>query len=252
MDELRSTLAGEGIGVSRFVVLDGSGAETIYLLPVPGAAAQRLWQQLRQLASRTGMWPVIVGRQSELDRHSDAIAEERDPEVTLRLGAEIDASRWIEEHLGEIRRTVEDDPEWEMPHGDWPKDMQPDNELSVPLDLLNRRAHAEVYITLLPCKHGWEAPAWLNFGGWNDCPYPEEHVAVLKRWEEVYGAEVACISADTVEMIVSRPPLTRADALALAEEQYAYAADTVDQGFDTLEALAASLLKGNVWWFWWD
>ena len=43
-----------------------------------------------------------------------------------------------------------------------------------------------------------------------------------------------------------------AEALDLAREQYAYCPDLVDQGTETLSALAASLLKDEWWHFWWD
>jgi Domain of unknown function (DUF4253) len=46
--------------------------------------------------------------------------------------------------------------------------------------------------------------------------------------------------------------LTRKDALDLAREQYIYCSDIVSQGTGTLEALAAGLLGGTAWFFWWD
>jgi hypothetical protein len=40
--------------------------------------------------------------------------------------------------------------------------------------------------------------------------------------------------------------------ILLAKEQYAYCADIVEQGVGTIEALAATLLNGHIWFFWWD
>ncbi|WP_414650247.1 DUF4253 domain-containing protein, partial [Duganella sp.] len=34
--------------------------------------------------------------------------------------------------------------------------------------------------------------------------------------------------------------------------QYLYCADIVDQGTESIEALAATLLNARVWYFWWD
>jgi Domain of unknown function (DUF4253) len=57
---------------------------------------------------------------------------------------------------------------------------------------------------------------------------------------------------DTLELRVSRLPQTRGTALALAQEQFAYCPDVIEQGRETFEALAAQLLKSTIWSFWWD
>ena len=51
---------------------------------------------------------------------------------------------------------------------------------------------------------------------------------------------------------VARKPETRAAALDLAREQFAYCSDIVEQGVGTLSALAASLMENDWWYFWWD
>src|SRR5262249_30768782 len=99
---------------------------------------------------------------------------------------------------------------------------------------------------------GWEIPAYLKFGAWNACPPPEDHVAVMKYWHGLYGAEVVSIASNTVEMFVARAPRSRKKALELAREQYLYCYDIVIQGTETIDNLAATLLNGKVWYFWWD
>jgi hypothetical protein len=74
----------------------------------------------------------------------------------------------------------------------------------------------------------------------------------MRYWFERWGAEPVAITSDTVEMLVARPPQSREDALALANEQFAYCEDVVTQGVGTIEALAANLLEGQTWFFWWD
>jgi hypothetical protein len=81
---------------------------------------------------------------------------------------------------------------------------------------------------------------------------PEVHGAFFRYWGETYGAEPVVIARDVIEMTVARPPLTRDAALALAREQYAYAADIVDQGTETIDALAAEIIGQPRWFFWWD
>jgi hypothetical protein len=105
---------------------------------------------------------------------------------------------------------------------------------------------------LVPASKPTDVPAVVGFGDWNECPAPEFHVALHRRWQERYGAELVGMSSDVIEMRVARPPRSRDDAMALAQEQYAYCDDIVHQGVESLSALAATLLEGTVWFFWWD
>ena len=105
----------------------------------------------------------------------------------------------------------------------------------------------------MPTPRPWEVLAYLHYGGWNECPGPAAQVAVQRGWYERYGAELVCVSGDTVELRVARPPTTRDAALALAREQFLYSGgDLVFQGYETLRGLAGSLVGAETWYFWWD
>jgi hypothetical protein len=52
--------------------------------------------------------------------------------------------------------------------------------------------------------------------------------------------------------VLGWPPTTRPEALRLAKLQYHYCSDIVTQGVGTIDALAARLLNGYSWSFWWD
>lgn len=69
---------------------------------------------------------------------------------------------------------------------------------------------------------------------------------------EAYGAELVSLSSDVLELQVARPPSTRAQALSLAQEHYAYCRDIVEQGCGSLAALSRVLTGGHSWYFWWD
>jgi hypothetical protein len=108
-------------------------------------------------------------------------------------------------------------------------------------------------IALVPCAGCPEIPAVFGFGGWNACPPPEEHVAILKYWEERYDARLQALAPDTLEMEVARPPRTYPEALTLAKEQFSYTSDILYQGnHPTIGALAVALLGSGRWHFWWD
>jgi hypothetical protein len=51
---------------------------------------------------------------------------------------------------------------------------------------------------------------------------------------------------------VNRPAGTREDALRLAQEQFLFCGDLIHQGMGNVTNLAAILLEGQYWYFWWD
>lgn len=136
--------------------------------------------------------------------------------------------------------------------GTWPAEPQPSPGLSVAADVLSGEAHDQVHIALIPTKDWTTVPAHLRWGGWNDCPAAEVHVAALRSWRTRYGVELVGIRGDTMNLRAARRPKTRDEALELAREQYVYCTDIIDQGVDTYSALAASLMHDDWWYFWWD
>jgi predicted DNA-binding WGR domain protein len=76
--------------------------------------------------------------------------------------------------------------------------------------------------------------------------------AVLRSWEDRWGARVVEIGFDTLTVSVGIPPRDRQTALALAAEHFAFCPDNIWQGVGTLLAYAASLQQSRIWTFWWD
>ncbi len=85
---------------------------------------------------------------------------------------------------------------------------------------------ATVEIALLPTRFGWEAPEFLSWGGWNYVPFPNDHVALMRHWSEVYGAEVVAMTDDVVVTSVSAPPSDEPAAIELTREHFLYAPDS--------------------------
>ena len=103
----------------------------------------------------------------------------------------------------------------------------------------------------IPVKNPWEVFAWIPFGGWNECPAPEEQMVMAKYWYEKYGAVPAVITMDVLEYSLPAP-VKREEAMALAQEQYVFCMDIVDQGCESVGLLADILSKSTTWFFWWD
>lgn len=109
----------------------------------------------------------------------------------------------------------------------------------------------ECVLAKIPVKDPWEVFAWLPFGGWNDCPPPEEMLWIGRYWYEKYGAVPAVMTGNELEF-TARPVEDKAEAFKLALEHFAFCPDHLLQNIGTIGRLADSLTKSSVWYFWWD
>jgi hypothetical protein len=246
----------------------------VYGLTVNGANAIELWEKLYQLVSETGYYPAILG--------------DRDEEVIISIertqwgkysvaqiiadSEDIDADRWFDDTAKARREDLEQcwaeekeyQPDFQVDRdildpltlaeiGEWNDErIEPDDEYTIPFNIRNGEAIPKVAVALIPTVVSWQVFAFIKFGNWNACPTPAAHIAIAKKWYRQYGAEVVGISNDVVEMRVTKPPLDRDTAFALAQKQYIYCEDIVSQGTGTLMKLASALLDSNIWYFWWD
>lgn len=212
---------------------------------VPGAQAL---ERLAELAAANRGYPVILGDAESMSELTESFEYDGMPSVqdSMAAASQIDVAAWLAE------REEEEDDYFDVEKGEWPDIPEPNNSLSCHRDILTGEHYDEVFIALIPAAEPWMVPCYLGIGAWNECPSPEEHAAMFKSWGERFGATVACITNDVIEMQVARPPATREEAMQLAKEHFVYCADIVHQGTETLEVLAASLLNARVWYFWWD
>ena len=129
---------------------------------------------------------------------------------------------------------------------------QPRHEFTLPYDILSRKPLERMWLVDFTGIKRHEIPIYLQYGGWNACPMPEIHAALLQRWSEKYGAELFGLSSDVLEVYVKNPPSNYEAAHTLAKEQMAYCDDIIFQGTMTVERLAKCLIDSSSWYFWWD
>jgi hypothetical protein len=240
---------------------DAEGLKAMIGYPVEvvdGARALARWEALRKAGQG---YPVVVGDAEALSFFAEAASFEdrEDPQAILARAANL---AWPQAIFDERRRereafaaeyaSGEIEEEVEADVGEWPAQVADAPELTTSEDILTGKPHRQCFIVIFPARHGWEVPAYANWGGWNENPEPAFHVAALKSWQDRYGAELVGMSGDVMNLRVAKRPATREEALGLAREHYAYCADIVDQGVGTLSALAATYLKSRWWFFWWD
>ncbi|WP_405959681.1 DUF4253 domain-containing protein [Streptomyces sp. NBC_00024] len=105
-------------------------------------------------------------------------------------------------------------------------------------------------LVLVPARRGSDALALL---GWNsEAPLPLL-CALLRSWEERFGAHLVAVHGGTLDISVARPPRTaeHADLLAL-EHVLSTANNIVDDPPTPFPDYAADLVGRDHWSFWWD
>ena len=242
------------IQVSR---VESDRREDIYKFYAPYEEAVALWKKLWSEVPAIGYWPVICGS----ERHAEPIYRmlQDAQKNSLRNRPEM-ATESVEEWMAKRAKI-----QGEAARGPWPSKAIPDSgiflaraprpirvRVGIKRNMPEPQPDRAALMMLLPVREWLDIFAFVSFGGWNECPFTNEHVRVLQYWDEKYGLELIAMRQDTLEFNVERRPGTREEAIKLAEEQFLYCADIVDQGTGTLDVLAAGLLDQSHWFFWWD
>jgi hypothetical protein len=222
------------------------------ILTVPGTEAPARLDALVREGEQAGFTPLVLGGRDETRflEEAESLNDEPIEAAIQRFEKRQDDHQEVFTRLrGELE---EDGIEFDGEDGEEADFSQPHPGLTAYLDLRSQKPLPEVILAKIPTRPEWLAPIYLRFGAWNACPEPVDHAILHKYWAGKYGASLRCITHDVVECFVGRPPQTMDDALELAREQYIYCSDIVDQGCESVKALAASLLRSNYWYFWWD
>ena len=206
------------------------------------------YRQARARGEKEGFLPMLVA----VDELLLECLEDSDQVRAELLAAPLESGEeFLQKWLKEIKEELgEDEPDyWEQLMGEVSGGEGIDSFPS--LRDFNGKKTVPVVLAEIPIKNPWEVFAWLPFGGWNECPANEDHMAVAKYWFEAYGAVPALMTHDVLEYSLPAP-VSREKAIEVAWEQFTYCSDIVEQGVGTVGALADGLAQSTVWYFWWD
>ena len=235
------------------------GCECKYFPPMPGTYWPILdaWYDARTRAEQEGYTPVIVVL-SELLMENLFYNPETEMTPVQWLDIELpDAKQWLDERLAETMalhdELYEDEDEREFARKNLIGEIDEGYERHRYDVLWDERIgySRPAVLAKLPTKNPWSIFAWLPYGGWNDCPSNEYHMAVARRWYEKYGAVPMIMGEDILEFNLKKA-VPKEDLMELALEHYAYCSDIVDQGTVTVGTLAGVLGVNRRWTFWWD
>ncbi|MFI9366860.1 DUF4253 domain-containing protein [Kitasatospora sp. NPDC053057] len=246
------------------------GRQVVPALWVSEAAApEGMWQRLHREHAVSGLWPLLLeprGEGPDLDGADLGLApgqpgkpalEGYDPEVLLRGWWER-AVLWCPtgdpQERAELLETLE-------PFGAaWPG-LAPAAAAAAardPQDCADRlarqllRSRPGLRIGLVRADGGAEALAACGWNGTNGHGDSGAIAAVLRSWQERFGARVVQVGADSLYLSVAAPPTGLEEALLVAAEHAAFCPDNLFQSDEGLGGYAEELVDEGCWSFWWD
>jgi hypothetical protein len=247
----------------RLVVPASGGRPAYWLCDDPDPEVGYLWSNFLDAHENSGLWPLLFfGPEGTADFWEDGPVR---PEA-MSDPAGVDADATLAAHW-----PVYDSPEMTAPFGyHWPglapvpgDDDYRDRVASaylladdIAVQLCDRHPIGSVRLGLVAAPSGAYA---LTVAGWdgpiNVEPDTARISAVVRSWEERFGAVVVAVGPDLLHLSVSAPPTTHAQAMRVAVEHLAFCPANIwprDGGEATLAVYALSIVDLNGWWFWWD
>lgn len=221
-------------------------------------AAPGTWKALGAPAARAGLLPVLVDLAASGGALGDwgllpgamSYAGDHDAEELL-------AEYWEDEAVydGAAEDLAPFGPEWPGLARAGVLSADPDTRAAQVADALRGGRDAmveEPHLALVPARRSADIPAAIGWSG------PANHegdtgrlCAVLRSWEDRFGARVVALGPDCLVVSVAAPPATAEDAEAVAAEHFAFCPDTaVEEG--PLRGYAKDLVGSPTWSFWWD
>jgi Domain of unknown function (DUF4253) len=223
-------------------------------LPEPGLT----WWQLSAQREDSGLAPILLAGLDHTTRRPWDVEEFGEPadvsQVDHLSAAELLAECWSGETGG--GEEEEDEEFWEMlaPFGLSFPGLAPATTSGLSPARLQAflAALAPARIGLVPAARPADVLPRIGWNGsdrfdWNPLPI----AAVLRSWEDRFGARLLEVGFARIRLLVERPPATIEAARAIAAEHFAFC-DEAQVGLHDVGLIADSLVNAPLWTFWWD
>ena len=76
--------------------------------------------------------------------------------------------------------------------------------------------------------------------------------AVVRSWEDRFGARLLRLGFAEFSLLVDRPPRSVEHAQRIAAEHFVFCDECAGQGLSDIPRITASLMTTPIWTFWWD
>ena len=215
--------------------------------------------ELLEEGKKEGFIPVFVEVKDYFNEEFPEFEEyKRTRDEILENYKKVDCIQWFKERKQEYIENEYLDEEYEFSDDsaylDYFKNFNEDKTLYLNsiFDIETGKIRENVGLFKVPADKVYEISGWFLFGGFNECPLPEEIIAISKYWYEKYDARIVAITDSEMEFYLEKFPNTQKEAEELAIEQFLVSGDLVFQIYDELEELSKELYKAKNWYFWWD
>ncbi|MGV9313636.1 DUF4253 domain-containing protein [Streptomyces sp. NPDC003691] len=242
--------------------ITADGRPVLWLSDEP--APLGLWKRIRAEHPRTGLWPLLLEALDPRDDDFRPWASDELSPAEMSSPADHDPAallaRWWQEHTGSGDDPLP--PAVTAPFGQLPPGLAPAApEGADPGKTADEHAdffasfRDEARLGLVAAASGADALAAVGWTGpVNYDGDTAKFSAVLRSWEERFGARVVAVGFATLHLSVAAPPASGEDALAIAAEHFAFCPDNIlqDSRYRGLSAYAEGLVGASSWDFWWD
>lgn len=217
--------------------------------PVSG----ELWAALREAHPVSGLWPVLL--EDSVQPWSAGQIAPDDPKLidVFEAGAFM-AEVWSDWIAQANPEQIED----LLPFGgDCPGLAGPGTLMTEPHVVADWYAcvlaERRPLLGLAAASRGADA---LVVMGWQGAVNHNEWVvpmaAVVRSWEDRFGARVVGVGFNTLELSVAAPPVTPEHAIKVAAEHWTFCPDSIIQGPGNLIDYGEQIIGKYFWSFWWD
>ena len=261
----------------RIRAAGGSGEPVAWVTLEPVPDPGRVWAALSAARRETGLVPILMsgmgGDAGDTRRPWDNGEFDAPADVTRLAG--MDAASVLRERWESVA-CEGDDEDWE--EEDWEEEEEEDEQIVAMRAPFSRQfpglAPAEgtslsqdvignALASLRPARLGLvpaSRPAdvlpmigWSGFAPGTDGTL--SLAAVLRSWEDRFGARLLDVGFAEIRLLVERPPRTREAAQRLAAEQFVFCDECTlagQVGLSDVSSITARLVNTPIWGFWWD
>jgi hypothetical protein len=241
---------------------DGDGEPVAWRTQAPVPEPGPVWSALSALHGQTGLVPVLepVGW-GDLEASCREIAAVADVD-------RVDAAALLEHRWADsFPEPWQVGPEWDedrrmvegmaAPFTSRYPGLAPAVDAAVVPDVLKAalRSFPASRIVLVPADRPADVLPVLGWcpGNWEcafPAPCPVGFAAIVRSWEERFGARLFAMRHDEAYMLVERPPRDVGAALPVAAEHWVFCDEPA--GRQPVRRTAAEIVDAPVWYFWWD
>lgn len=230
-------------------------ADVLWMTNAPVEAAGELWWQIRD---RGSLVPVLLdglepdAPLGERRPWDDELVRWESPVPGPDAVARICERAWRDTGDAELAQRA--------PFDAFPGTAPPGDEplLDIELELI-AGAQPSASLGMVAADRPADVPLAI---GWFACSdafatrdAPGETTALLRSWEDRYGAEVFRLGYASMHLLVRRPPRTEDHALRVAAELFGVASEvhTAEGASVVSVGDIAAAVRASPWWrFWWD